>query len=208
MAVTQLLGADSTHQFHFLVLWCQILRFLLQLEGRFTFPTLLSTSSNTVVAVSSPILSPKSLRKSHGYRVWKSLAVEETGMSDFLSSTSFSEMHCLLVTVWLGWLNSYMRELGCSDCRLMQSRSSGRNILQQLRRWMRIQVCFLATWGLTQNDSLASLLGTADTTLSTENVPWTHVLSEWLGWPHPPQNKKKENSQYNQTQYASAMFFL
>lgn len=43
-------------------------------------------------------------------------------------------------------------------------------------------------------ESLASLLGAADPTLSIENVLWTHILSEWLGWPHPPQNRKKSKT--------------
>lgn len=61
------IGAESTHQFYFLALWCRVLRFLWQLKGEFTFLLFLSTSGNMVVAVSSLILSPKSLRKSHGY---------------------------------------------------------------------------------------------------------------------------------------------
>lgn len=61
------MAAGGTHQFYFLALWCQILKFLWQLEGRFTFLLFLSTSGNRMVAVSSLILSPKSLRKSHDY---------------------------------------------------------------------------------------------------------------------------------------------
>lgn len=45
---------------------------------------------------------------------------------------------------------------------------------------------------LRMTQSLASsLLGAAYPALSIENVLLTHVLSEWLGWPHPPQNRKK-----------------
>ena len=48
---------------------------------------------------------------------------------------------------------------------------------------------------LRMTQSLASsLLGAADPTLSIENVLWTHVLSEWLGWPRPPQNRKKSKT--------------
>lgn len=48
---------------------------------------------------------------------------------------------------------------------------------------------------LRMTQSLASsLLGAADPTLSTENVLWTHALSEWLGWPHPLKTGKNKTS--------------
>lgn len=98
----------------------------------------LSTSGNMAVAISSLILSPKSLRKSHGYLVGSPWQWRKLVFPIFLSSISFSW------SVWLGWLIPCAGELGGPNCRLMRSRGSGRDILQQLRRWMKIQVCFFA----------------------------------------------------------------
>lgn len=127
------IGAESTHQFYFLALWCRVLRFLWQLKGEFTFLLFLSTSGNMVVAVSSLILSPKSLRKSHGYLFespwqWRKRMFRIFFFFSF--SISFSGMNCLLVTVWLGWLIPCAGELGCPNSRLMRSRGSGKDILQ------------------------------------------------------------------------------
>lgn len=88
----------------------------------------LSTSGNMAVAISSLILSPKSLRKSHGYLVGSPWQWRKLVFPIFLSSISFSW------SVWLGWLIPCAGELGGPNCRLMRSRGSGRDILQQLRR--------------------------------------------------------------------------
>lgn len=60
---------------------------------------------------------------------------------------------------------------------------------------------------LRMTQSLASSLpSAANQTLPIKNVLWTHIFSEWLGWPIPLETEKS-TPQYNQTQYASAMLF-
>lgn len=103
-------------------------------------------------------------------------------------------MNSLLFTVWLGWLIPCAGELGCPNCKLMRSRGSGRDILQQLRRWMKIQVCFLANLSVHSEWHRVWLLlfwVLQTQFFPTENVLWTHILTEWLGWPHLPRNRKK-----------------
>lgn len=67
-----------------------------------------------VVAVSSLILSPKSLRKSHGYLVGSPWQWRKQTFQTSVLSISFSGMNCLLATVWLGWLIPCAGELGLS----------------------------------------------------------------------------------------------
>lgn len=86
-------GADSTYWFYFMALWCQILRFFWQPEERLTFLLFLSTSGKMVVALLSLILSPKSLRKSHGYLVGSPWQWRKPVFPIFLSSISFSWSH-------------------------------------------------------------------------------------------------------------------
>jgi hypothetical protein len=51
--------------------------------------------------------------------------------------------------------------------------------------------------------SLASSLpSAANQTLSIKNVLWTHIFSEWLGWPIPlEKEKKKKNKPPNITRH-------
>lgn len=171
----------------------QILRFPLAVGRQDHFPPSRPLSGNMVVAVSSLILSPESLKKSHGYLVGSPWQWRKQ-IFPVLLSISFSGMNCLLVAVWLAGSSPRAGERGCPNCRLMRSRGSRRDILQQPRRRMKIQVCFPANLSVhSEGQSLAPPLpGAADPALSTENVLWTHVLSAWLGcWPHPPPNRKK-----------------
>lgn len=138
------IGANSTDQVYFLALWWAKSWGSSGSWKAGSLSSFLSTSGNTVVAVSSLILSPKSLRKSHGYLVgspwqWRKQIFQIFVVKHLLLWDELSP-----VTVWLGWLIPCAGELGCPNCRLMRSRGSGRDILQQLRRRMKIQVCFLA----------------------------------------------------------------
>lgn len=66
------------------------------------FLLFLSTSGNMMVAVSSLILSPKSLRKSHGYLVGSPWQWRKQMFPIFFLSISFSGINRLLVS--LAWL--------------------------------------------------------------------------------------------------------
>lgn len=171
----------------------QILRFPLVVGRQDHFPPPCPQSGNMVVVVSLLILFPKSLKKSHGYLAGSPWQWTKQ-VFPVLLSISFSGMNCLLVAVCLGQLFPRAGERGCPNCRLMRSRGSGRDILQQPRRRMKIQVCFPANLSVHSEGHRVWLFffpGAADPTLSTDNVLWTHVLFAWLDWPHPPPNRKK-----------------
>lgn len=177
-------GADSTHWFYSLALWCQILRFFWQLEGRLTFLLFLSTSGNMVVALSSRILSPKSLRKSHGYLVGSPWQWRKPIISNFFVK------HLLLVTVWL---IPCAGEQGSPNCRLMRSRGSGRDILQQLRRWGKFKYVSLPTWEFTQNDTEFGFFSSG--CCRPNFFHWECPLdpcSLWMAWLAPSPSKQKK----------------
>lgn len=114
-----------------------------------------------------------------------------------------------LVTVRLG-AHPKCSGARLSSSRLIKSRGSGGDFSLQRRRWMKIQVCFLANLIILSGWHRVWLLlfQGLQITLSIKNVLWTHVFSEWLGWPTPLKQKKAPPNQYNQTQYASAMLFI
>lgn len=155
---------------------------------------------------------PRVNRKSHGY-LTSSLAVEEKEILPFFLffvKQVLSEMRCLLVTVWLG-AHPTCWGAGLSNYRLIRSKGSGSDssAAEKMNEYSSMLPC-QPEYSLRMTPSLASsLLSAVNQTLSIKNVLWTHVFSEWLGWPIHLKTEKSTTPHpiNNQTQYASAMLF-
>lgn len=162
---------------------------------------------------------PRVNRKSHGYLVgspwqWRK---QKFALLLLFSISSLRRGAFWLVTVWLG-----AHPTGSGAGLKLWADWLGLGWLIRSGLWTffcsredewKFKYVSLPTWILLRmTQSLASSLpSAANQTLSIKNVLWTHIFSEWLGWPIPlekEKKKKKQTPQYNQTQYASAMLFI
>lgn len=157
---------------------------------------------------------PQVNRKSHGYLVgspwqWRK---QKFALLLLLSISSLRRGAFWLVTVWLG-AHPKCSGAGLSSSGLIRSRGSGGDIFLQQRRWMKIQVCFLANLNIYSGWRRVWLLlfQVLQIRLFPSKMSSGPTFSlNGLAGPSPLKKKKSNPPppQYNQTQYASAMLFI
>lgn len=186
----------------------QILRFPLAVGRQDHFPPSRPLSGNMVVAVSSLILSPESLKKSHGYLVGSPWQWRKQ-IFPVLLSISFSGMNCLLVAVWLGRLlptcwRARLSKLQADEVkRLQEGHSSAAEKTNENSSMFPCQPeCSLrrAEFGSSSSGCCGPRPFHGERPLDP-----CSLCMAWLLAPSPSKQKKSKKSQYNQTQYASAM---